>query len=327
MAAHLSAPNLVQALKGALQPDAAIRKPYEEALQAWEGVPTYCTLLLQLYATAAAELPQPERLLAVLCLKNAVIRRWHARRDDEDAIPDDEKAVLRLGLLEAVTEPDRQIGAQLEVLVAQIGRLDGLLAWPELIPRLLELASMPPSFHSRRGLCFLYRVVKQQAARRLTVHRKQFFALAAELLPRLAPLRVAHSQALVQRLIASGPHDGAAWLLGHSAAPGDESGSHALETAVALGKLERQVLLHGWARLHAMCNRHVQPPCVTATGAAARLGPAARHVAAMCNRHVSPPQVLLHGWAQLHASAEPCAALGSYLDLLDASQVTVGNGR
>ena len=47
---------------------------------------------------------QPERLLAVLCLKNAVTRRWHQRRDDEPTIPDAEKAAVRDTLLAALDE-------------------------------------------------------------------------------------------------------------------------------------------------------------------------------------------------------------------------------
>ena len=58
----------------------------------------------------------------------------------------------------------------------------------------------------------LYRVAKQQASRRLLPHRKQFFALAAELLPRLQPLRVARTGALLEQLAQMAPDAAAAWL-------------------------------------------------------------------------------------------------------------------
>ena len=73
-----------------------------------------------------------------------------------------------------------------------MARFDGLAAWPELMPYLLQAASRPTAA-AARGLHALYRVVKLQASRRLLPHRKQFFALAAELLPRLQPLRHAHA--------------------------------------------------------------------------------------------------------------------------------------
>mgnify|MGYP001242583336 CR=1 FL=1 len=37
-------------------------------------------------------------------------------------------------LLAALDEPDPQLWAQLELLIAVIGRLDGLAAWPALLP-------------------------------------------------------------------------------------------------------------------------------------------------------------------------------------------------
>lgn len=94
--------DLVAALNGALQPEESHRRPYEEALQRWEGCAGYCTALLQLYSTPPPQLAAAERLLAVLCLKNTVTRRWHSRREDEEAVPDAEKAVVRNGLLAAV---------------------------------------------------------------------------------------------------------------------------------------------------------------------------------------------------------------------------------
>ena len=84
------------------------------------------------------------RLLAVLCLKNAVSRRWHQRRQGESAIADAEKAVLRRGLLHTLDEQDPQIWAQLELLIATIGRLDGLSAWPELMPTSSQGSSREP---------------------------------------------------------------------------------------------------------------------------------------------------------------------------------------
>ena len=67
---------LATALHGALQ--TANRAPFEEALAQWEQHAGFCLALLRAYA-ASTQLGQPERLLAVLCLKNAVTRRWHQR--------------------------------------------------------------------------------------------------------------------------------------------------------------------------------------------------------------------------------------------------------
>ena len=243
----LDASSLAHALHGALSTETEHRQACEAVLAQWEAVGGFCSALLALYAAPPDGLGQPPRLLAVLCLKNAVNRRWHQRRQDEPAISDAEKTVLRNGLLHTLDEPDTQIWAQLEVVIATIGRLDGLPAWPELMPTLLGAASRPAARLAARGMSALYRVTKQQASRRLLAHRKQFMALAAELLPRLQPLRQAHTGALLSTLAQRSPEAAAAWLLdegfGGNGGGGD-SGAATLRVAVALCKLERQLLLH-----------------------------------------------------------------------------------
>ena len=121
--------DLLTALNGALQPDQAYRKPYEEALRRWEGCAGFTTALLHLYTAPPPQLAPAERLLAVLCLKNAVNRRWHSRREDEEAIAESEKEAVRTGLLEAVQEPERQLASQLGLTVANIARLDRSPQW------------------------------------------------------------------------------------------------------------------------------------------------------------------------------------------------------
>ena len=244
----LSDAALAAALTGALQTEG--RQPFEEALAAWESQPGFCSAVLRAYA-AAAQLGQPERLLAVLCLKNAVTRQWNQRRDDQGRIPDAEKAALCEALIGTLDEPDPQLWAQLELLMAIIARLDGLAAWPALLPTLLDAACRPDPRGAARGLSALHRVVKQQASRRLLPHRKQFFALAAELLPRLQPLRHAHASALLAAIAQRDATATAAWLGASSGGgAGDAEGVWMLRAAVALCKLERQLLLHGWAHLH-----------------------------------------------------------------------------
>ena len=94
----LSEEALSEALHGALQHGAA-RKPYEEALCAWEITPGFCHALTRAYR-ASAQLSHAQRLLAVLCLKNTVQRHWHQRNGpDEPSISDAEKAALKTALL------------------------------------------------------------------------------------------------------------------------------------------------------------------------------------------------------------------------------------
>eukprot|EP00962_Isochrysis_galbana_P051640 scaffold23118_cov140-Isochrysis_galbana.AAC.2 len=115
----LTPDNLALALRGALSPAADVRVPYEAALQAWEAAPgLYASALLKVYESNAAAggagggVPEPERLLAVLCLKAVVNRRWNERRPGDAALSDSEKADVRARLLRACDEKEGALAAQ-----------------------------------------------------------------------------------------------------------------------------------------------------------------------------------------------------------------------
>ena len=76
----MAADQVVTALLGAFDAQSNERAASQEALQGWEGMPGYTPLLLQLYAAPPPRLTPDARLLAVVCLKNAVTRHWNARR-------------------------------------------------------------------------------------------------------------------------------------------------------------------------------------------------------------------------------------------------------
>ena len=240
---------LAIALRGALRTED--RRVYEQELQEWELAPGFCSALLRLYASPPAQFGVPERLLAVLCLKNAVARRWQHRGVDEGSggLADSEKAAVRAALLAALDEPEAQLAAQLLLVLAQVARLDGLAAWPELMPSLLHAAARTAPRDAARGTFALFRVVKMQASRRLLVHRKQFIVLAAELSPRLQPLR-ARLHGLLQAIRCRSLHEAAAWLCGGDGSGGNGAPAVGVEAALALCKLDRQLLSAGWAQLH-----------------------------------------------------------------------------
>ena len=115
----MAADQVVTALLGAFDAQSNERAASQEALQGWEGMPGYTPLLLQLYAAPPPRLTPDARLLAVVCLKNAVTRHWNARRAGVPAVPDADKAVLRAGLLQTLDEPEPRLSAQLLLLLAQ----------------------------------------------------------------------------------------------------------------------------------------------------------------------------------------------------------------
>ena len=116
---EMAADQVITALLGAFDAQPSERAASQEALQGWEGMPGYVPLLLQLYAAPPPRLTPDARLLAVVCLKNAVTRHWNARRAGVPAVPDADKAMLRAGLLQTLDEPEPRLSAQLLLLLAQ----------------------------------------------------------------------------------------------------------------------------------------------------------------------------------------------------------------
>eukprot|EP00965_Chrysotila_dentata_P235232 6200632-Pleurochrysis_carterae.AAC.1 len=108
------------ALRCALSTSDAERVPAEQALAQAERSGTFVRAMLAL-GTGDSSLPPPARLLAVLCAKRAVERRWsaHGAGDEMGA---DEKGFVKASLLDAMNETDAQICTQLALITAQARR-------------------------------------------------------------------------------------------------------------------------------------------------------------------------------------------------------------
>ena len=117
---------LVAALHGGLSAEEGVRRGAEDLLSQWEACAGFATALLRLYARPPPSLQPAGRLLAVLCLKNAIGRRWHER--EGACIADDEKAALRAGLLASLDETEPQLARQLRLVAAQVGAICHLLS-------------------------------------------------------------------------------------------------------------------------------------------------------------------------------------------------------
>ena len=97
------------------------------------------------------------------------------------------KDALRAVLLPLVmAEPAGVVLAQLLAGLARIARADVPFRWPTLVPTLV--ATLPDASRGDRALLVLYRVLKVLASRRTVSYRTFFAAVAAEVLPFLAPV-------------------------------------------------------------------------------------------------------------------------------------------
>lgn len=83
------------------------------------------------------------------------------------AINEQEKEVIRRGLLTNLAEPVNQIAVQLAVLVAKIARFDYPKEWPELFPTLIQGVESSDSVVQHRSLLTMHHVIKAVSSKRL----------------------------------------------------------------------------------------------------------------------------------------------------------------
>lgn len=137
--------------------------------------------------------PRPGRRplpTALLCLP---IRR---------IIGPEEKAHLRLRVLDLLREEDSQIAVQLSVLLAKVARVDHPRDWPDLFDRLLGAmgAAAEDMLMTRRLYLTLHHVVKELASKRLAADQRAFEELTQHILPPLWDRWGRESQDLLEHL-------------------------------------------------------------------------------------------------------------------------------
>ncbi|KAK6763759.1 hypothetical protein RB195_024189 [Necator americanus] len=111
---------------------------------------------------------EPVRQAAVIYFKNAVVRLWEV---DEEAgeksgnldvcLADNDKALIKEGILDAVCAASESLRTQLCIAVQQIIRMDFPDRWPQFIAQLTTKLSNPPDASVlSAGLLMLYRLSK-----------------------------------------------------------------------------------------------------------------------------------------------------------------------
>ncbi|XP_045467255.1 importin-11 isoform X2 [Harmonia axyridis] len=159
--------NLVEALRRASSQDAAILKPAEEKLREWEIQPGFYSALLNIISTHNLDLNI--RWMAVLYMKNGIDKYW--RKTAPNAISEEEKILIKRGLISSFNEPVNQIATQRAVLVARIARIDCPKEWGDLLPSLLQTILSNDILIQHRSMLTLQHVIKSIASRRLTDRR------------------------------------------------------------------------------------------------------------------------------------------------------------
>ncbi|KAL3277504.1 hypothetical protein HHI36_012850 [Cryptolaemus montrouzieri] len=162
--------HLLEALKRASSQNTEILKPAETQLREWEIQPGFYTALLNIISTHNLDLNI--RWIAVLYMKNGIDRYW--RRNAPNAISEEEKIVIKQGLISSFNEPVNQIATQRAVLVSKIARIDCPREWSELLPTLLQAVLSTDSIVQHRALLTLHHVIKAISSKRLAGDRRLF---------------------------------------------------------------------------------------------------------------------------------------------------------
>ncbi|CAH0718140.1 unnamed protein product, partial [Brenthis ino] len=163
---------VLDTLNRATSQNTEVLKPAEKKLQEWEVEPGFYSVLLNVLSNHSIDINV--RWLAVMCFKNGVDRYW--RRNAPNAITDEEKQKLRLGLLTTtiLSEPIAQIATQQAVLIAKIARFDCPTNWPSLVPDLISALKAPQPLVQHRSLLIFHHVIKALASKRLLEDRRTF---------------------------------------------------------------------------------------------------------------------------------------------------------
>ena len=128
------------------------------------------------------------RLMAVICLKNVVKRRWRGR--GADVVPDDEKEMLRNFCMNYWDEPEDRVESQLAYLLSDLIRKDWPDSWPNAMLELTTHTQSTDQNVAFKSMIRLYHVLMALLPL-ANAHLKKFasenFATFATILLQLSP--------------------------------------------------------------------------------------------------------------------------------------------
>lgn len=157
------------------------RQLAEKSLQEAEDQPDFFASLAMICTSSDEQAPPRTRLLAAMVAKNAMARSWRPKYR-ESPVTEEERSYVREALLSSITEHHAIIARQIAIWIARIARIDYPTHWPSLMTTLIQTLSAPSSPESPNAtlhaLNAAYELFTALASRRLTVHRKSFYAAA-----------------------------------------------------------------------------------------------------------------------------------------------------
>jgi len=154
--------SVAELLRGTIDPN--LRSEAEKKLQEVHKIIGFAPVLLQVVMEQQVELPV--RQAAVIYLKNLVSGSWQDREADTPGAPvpfavhEQDRAVIRDNIVDAVVRSPDIIKIQLAVCVSQIVKHDFPGRWPQVVDKVSLILQNPEPSGWLGGLLCLYQLVK-----------------------------------------------------------------------------------------------------------------------------------------------------------------------
>lgn len=173
-------PTIFTLLSQSLSPVPEIQRESDTKLRGMELRQNFCSCLVEIVSHVEAE--RSGRWLASVYLKNLISRNWRTRL--RGVISAEEKTYLREKLIELLDDPDDQIGLQVAVALAKVGRVDYPKEWPDLCEVLLgRICHGGENDHQVcRAYTALHLLLKELGSKRLAIDQKNFESLCGDIL-------------------------------------------------------------------------------------------------------------------------------------------------
>jgi len=136
---------LCSVLQAGLSPDPTHRSQAEQALKQYQYAPRQAVNLLQLVVHAGVDLGV--RQAASIQFKQTVAKAWEPKEKESARLGDDDKAVIRANMLEAIIQSPPLLRSQLGETLRAIVDADYPERWPDLLSAVGQNVSSPD--HSR----------------------------------------------------------------------------------------------------------------------------------------------------------------------------------
>jgi hypothetical protein len=170
---------VIKILEVLANPNPEHLKEAEARLNEAKKVQGFSVLMLQI--VLGDNISPPARALAAIILKQTIETQWVPLSQEIQAIPPQDKSMIRENAVQALLHCHPQVAAQLREAIKTIIRHDWPERWPELIPRVLDILKTQQNPRMLEGALLCYCAVVKKGE--WEQDRERLYALVQETFP------------------------------------------------------------------------------------------------------------------------------------------------